>query len=131
MDNELMPFRWRLWERDNMKLKSDYDCDDIDNDETRTIIDKDSMQCTFAIYNGVDYLQGEDDELNTFTVDCFQEDDSMFFDYFEEAYKIDFDKVSGRYVRSVNSLFDGTIDTYGEYKLVLEKVEYEYCSPFD
>ena len=63
----------------------------IDNNEIRTIIDKDSMECTFVVYNGVDYAQEDNDEVNRFTVDCFQENDSMFFDYFEDTYNIDFD----------------------------------------
>lgn len=129
MENELMPFRWRLRERDNLKVRKNYNCEDIDGDEKRTIIDKDSMKCTFAIYNWVDFLQEDDDAANKFTVDCFQKDDSMFFNYFEDTYKVDFDKVSGRYIRSVNSLFDGNRDTYGEYKLVLEEVNYKYCNP--
>ena len=129
MDNELMPFRWRLWDRDNMKVRNNYDCDDVDEDETKTIIDRDSLECTFAVYNWVDYLQEEGDEVNKFTVNCFEEEDSVFFDYFEEEYRVNFDKVSGRYIKSVNSLLDGDVSTYGEYKLVLEKVEYEYCNP--
>jgi hypothetical protein len=131
MENELLPFRWRLRDRQEQMVRSDYDCEDIDDDETRTIIDKDSMECTFAIYNGKDYSQEDRNEVNTFTADCFQENDSTYFDYFEEAYQIDFDKISGKYVKSVSSLFDGNSDTYGEYKLVLEKVEYKYCDPAD
>jgi len=123
MENELMPFRWRLRERDNMRLKDNYDCDGVDNDETRTIIDKDSMKCTFAIYNHDGRVNKIDD------VDCFEDDDSVFFEYFEEEYDVSFDKVSGKYVGSISSLFDGNLGTYGEQKLVLEKVEYEYCNP--
>lgn len=129
MENELMPFRWRLWNRQEQIVRSDYDCEDIDNDEDKTIINKDSMKCTFAIYDGNDHQQVDDDAVNTFVTDCFQEDDSIMFDYFEDTYKIDFDKVSGRYVYPMNTIFDGNVDAYGEYKLVLEKVEYDYCDP--
>jgi hypothetical protein len=129
MKDELMPFRWRLWNRDNMVMRDNYDCDDIDVDEDKTIIDKDTMRCTFAIYNGVNYLQADENEINKFTVDCFEQEDSIFFDYFEDAYQVDFDKVAGKYVKSVKSMLDRKIDTYGEYKLVLEKVSYDYCDP--
>ena len=129
MENELMPFRWRLWNRQEQIVKSNYDCNDINSDEDRTIINKDSMKCTFSIYDGNDHQQVDDNALNTFVTDCFQNDDSIMFEYFEDAYKIDFDKVSGRYVYPVYSIFDGNVHTYGEYKLVLEKVEYDYCDP--
>jgi hypothetical protein len=107
MDNESMPFRWRLRDRDEQMVKDDYDCENMDDNETKTIINKDSMECTFAIYNGKDYSQQDDDDVNTFTVDCFEEEDSISFDYFEESYDIDFDEVSGKYVKSVDWLFDG------------------------
>ncbi len=131
MEDELMPFRWRLRERDNMRIRDNYDCEDMDEDETRTIIDKDSMECEFAIYNGDDYSQLDNDDMNKFTIDCFDKDDSDLFDYFAESdtYNIDFDEVSGRHIESVRDMLDQTIETYGEYKLVLEEVRYDYCNP--
>ena len=129
MDNELMPFWRRLWNRDNLKLREDYDCSSISDNETRTIIDKDTMKCTFVVYNWNNYRQVNDDALNRFTVDCFHDDNSIVFDYFTDNYHVDFDKVSGKYVANVSTLFDRNVDSYGEYKLVLDKVDYDYCDP--
>lgn len=123
MENEYLPFRWRLRERDNLRIRDNYDCED-NNDNDQTIIDKDSMECTFVIYNHDDEVWRLDD------ADCFARSDSQLFDYFElEDYDIDFDKVSGRYTYSIDSLFDRAVKEYWEYKLVLEKVEYDYCDP--
>jgi len=71
MENEIVPFRWRLWDRDEQMVKNNYDCDEIDEDETRTIIDKDSMQCTFVVYDGDNNQQVNEDDVNSFTVPCF------------------------------------------------------------
>jgi hypothetical protein len=51
------------------------------------------------------------------------------FDYFEDEYGVKFNKVSGRMIQDVTNLLNEEIDTYGEYKLVLKDVEYEYCNP--
>jgi hypothetical protein len=75
MEDEQMPFWWRLWERENLKVKDDYDCDDIDDDEERTIIDKDSMVCNFEVYNGGDYNQEDENPIGRFDIDCFEEED--------------------------------------------------------
>ena len=129
MENEIFPFWWRLWNRQEQMVSNTYNCNNININETITIINKDSMKCHFAIYDGKNYQQINDNPLNTFIVDCFEKDNSVIFKYFETEYKIDFDKVSGKYVRSMNAVFGGKVTTYWEYKLVLEKVEYQYCDP--
>ncbi len=131
MENEQLPFRWRLRDRDNMKIKNDYSCGDMNENETKTIIARDSMKCDFAVYNGKDYSQSDDNPMGEFTLPCFNDDNSELFDYFAESdtYGIDFNKVSGRHVESVEEILEETIDTYGEYKLVLEEVRYDYCNP--
>ena len=129
MNNELMPFWWRLWKRTNQFVKSNYNCSAIDTNETVTYIDENSMQCTFAVYDGNRHQQINDNPLHTFVTDCYEKDNSVMFKYFEKAYKIDFDKVAWRYVFNTKSMFNGNVDTYWEYKLVLEKVDFRYCDP--
>ena len=51
------------------------------------------------------------------------------FEYFDEEYPVNFNRVSGRLIKNITSLFNQNIDTYGEYKLVLKDVEFEYCNP--
>jgi len=129
MQNELVPFWWRLWNRQEQIVSSSYNCNNISSNETRTIINKDSMKCTFAVYDGKNHQQINDNPLNNLVLDCFEKDNSIMFKYFEKAYKIDFDKVSGRYIYPTNQLFGGPVNVYGEYKLVLESVDYNYCNP--
>jgi len=129
MENELMPFWWRLWERQEQFVGSNYNCSNINSNESKTYIDKDSMRCTFSVYDGNRHQQINDNPLHTFTTNCYEKDSSVMFNYFEKEYKINFDKVAGRYVFNTKSMFDGSVDTYGEYKLVLEKVDYNYCNP--
>jgi uncharacterized protein (DUF2344 family) len=68
MDNEIMPFWWRLWIKDTQVIEdNDYACkvttnstsyyDKSSNNKTKTILKKDSMICHFAVYNGKTYTQ--------------------------------------------------------------------------
>jgi hypothetical protein len=50
MENELMPFWWRLWKRQE-QFVTNYNCSNIDDDEIITYIDKNSMKCTFSVYD--------------------------------------------------------------------------------
>lgn len=130
MEDELMPFWWRLWERDNLRITSDDNyCEDVDYDEEHTIINKDSMECNFAVYNGKDYQQKDEEPIGTFKRDCFDKDNGNMFDYFYDIYNVNFNRVSGRMIKDITNLLDENIDTYGEYKLVLKDVEYQYCNP--
>lgn len=129
MKDELMPFWWRLWDRQEQMVSSNYNCNTITSNETKTIINKDSMKCTFAVYDWNKHQQLNDNPVNVFVTDCYEKDNSIMFKYFEDAYKINFDKVSWKYVYDTNKMFNGNVDTYWEYKLVLEKIEYNYCNP--
>ena len=128
MENELMPFWWRLWKRQE-QFVTNYNCSNIDDDEIITYIDKNSMKCTFSVYDWNKHKQINDNPLHTFITDCYEKNNSVIFNYFEKAYKIDFTKVAGTYVFNTIVMFDGAVDTYWEYKLVLEKVDYNYCDP--
>jgi hypothetical protein len=50
--------------------------------------------------------------LHTFITDCYEKNNSVIFNYFEKAYKIDFTKVAGTYVFNTIVMFDGAVDTY-------------------
>lgn len=129
MENELMPFWRNIRNKQEQTVSSTYDCNDIDSDETKTIINKDSMKCTFSIYDGNNHQQIDNDPVNTFKTSCFEKDNSIMFRYFENTYNIDLDKASGKYIFSTNAIFDENNKVYWEYKIVLEKIEYEYCDP--
>ena len=131
MNNELVPYRWRLWIKDTQTVEDDYRCSavassDRSSTNSKTILKESSMKCHFAVYNG-NHKQW-DDPIMTFTEDCFNEnfDEYDMYRYFDDYHKTSSDWAS---FNSVLSLTDGnTIDEFGEYKLVLEKVEYKYCN---
>ncbi|MCF7834854.1 DUF11 domain-containing protein [Candidatus Gracilibacteria bacterium] len=124
---EVLPFRWNL-EGDN--IVDENDCEDADPGD----ILEDSLRCTFKIYNGHGNEEADDDEAYRITKDCNvdERDGNQMFDYFEDlADQIYFslDNAFGKYYFRVNDFVKN--DVYGEYKLMLEKVEYEYCNGND
>jgi hypothetical protein len=140
MENELFPFWWRIWQRDGIKMVNWWDskrCNSYSTAEN-TVINKDTMKCTFSVYDWKGYNQAKKKALNTFTVDCFIENNSNVDKYFEPFDKdtcafswcVDFDKVAARQIWNVSTLLWNRWNksTYWEYKLALEKVEYQYCS---
>lgn len=93
------------------------------------------MQCTFALYNGDENNQAQRDEITTFRLPCDedQRDKDNLYRYFSDRYKqnndfyysLKFDS-PGKYVIEIDGdKFDP--DNYGEHKLVLEQVSYNYC----
>ena len=142
MENELFPFWWRIWQRDGIKMVNWWNSSSCSNYSTskNTVINRDTMKCTFSVYDGKTYNQGKNKALNTFTVKCFMDNDSSVDNYFKPfatgvdtcAFSrcVDFDKVAGRQVWNVVPTLlwnKWKWDTYGEYKLALEKVQYQYC----
>lgn len=83
--------------------------------------------CTFSVYNG-DNTEEDGDPLYTITKKCNEDSrgTSPLFSYFtnQQNQLWSLKNAFGKYFVDSNE-FKGT--TYGEYKIVLEKVEYDYC----
>ncbi|MFZ2151142.1 MAG: hypothetical protein WAZ12_05195 [Candidatus Absconditicoccaceae bacterium] len=128
---EVLPFRWEL---EGNNIVDENDCSDADNGD----ILKDSLRCTFKVFNGKNNLQEDDDPTLRITKDCDvdERDGHQMFDYFEdladEIYH-SLDNAFGKYYFTANNSNNGFLvdNTYGEYKLVLDKVSYDYCDGSD
>ena len=153
MDKEIMPFWWRLWLKE-ANLVGDNGCyqeEIIFDDDTSaskvwtlsprskwTLLKKSSMLCTFSIYNWYDKLQWTTNSAQTFTLPCFTWQSQFttlpIYQYFRKTHQTtDFDWWS--YYATVNFILwwlkNKNDITYWEYKLVLEKVDYQYCDKTD
>ena len=120
---EILPFRWDLeWSN----IVDEDDCEDADNWD----ILKDSLICTFKVFNWNNNQQYDDDY--TYKTEKYCDVDernwNVIFDYFED-HKYDIfhslEHPFGKYYFTVNNFLAS--NTYGEYKLTLDKVEYKYC----
>jgi hypothetical protein len=120
-----MPFRWTL----DIKPKTletknaNHQCDPGD-------IKRDTMWCTFKIYNG-DKTQLDNTDAKTFREPCYNIDGrsayTTLFDYFKNSNAFASQaKAFGRFTFTISSAV--TKQVYGEYKLVLDEVNYEYCN---
>lgn len=124
-EDEFLPF-WRDVERDSSEtVRSVSQCDS--NDDGKVI--EDSMTCSFAIYH-----RGA--IFGTIEMPCKQDmwDDKELFDYFlDDSLALWVDQFAyqtaenafGRYYIQMSNAFQP--QTYGEYKLSLEKVSYDFC----
>ena len=149
MENEIMPFWWRLWLKDN-QVVGDNGCDQDSTYTTSdkstssntnsslsprsngTLLRKNSMDCTFSIYNWSNKLQWTTNSKQTFTLPCFNNQGDFttleIYKYFRENHKTE-NFNWGTEILTVNTLLNwiNSSTRYWEYKLVLEKVDYEYC----
>jgi hypothetical protein len=93
-------------------------------------IPEENMYCTFSIYNG-DNKESNANPIYTFTKKCNENNwNGQIFDYFLSQQNLigSLKNAFGKY--SIDS--DNFVDTtFGEYKLVLERVEYDYCRDND
>ena len=150
MDEEIMPFWWRLWLKDS-QVVGDNGCYQDSAYATReksssstssslspwdkwTLLKKSSMYCTFSIYNWTNKLQW-DSAVTTFRLPCFEWQSAFtslaIYKYFRDHHQTNNLNWWASYA-TINMLLwwlqnNKKITTYWEYKLVLEKVEYEYC----
>ncbi len=156
MDNEIMPFRWRLWLKDDQIVgdngcyqdsayANEYNSEKALSSNTSsslsprskwTLLKKSSMKCTFAIYNGFNKLQWTTNSVQRLRLPCFEWQDNLYslpiYHYFISNHGTN--NINwGSYYTTVNSLLNwiNNKTTYWEYKLVLEEVEYEYCDKSD
>lgn len=116
MPGEILPFWWDV-EVDKWAIDSYEDCD---QDEIWSVI-KDSMICEFAVMHNSD----GDEVVDTFSFPCNQSLDYDIFNTFTSTTSefTDVDDSFGRFLIELND----NIDSYWEYKIRLEKVEYNYC----
>ncbi|MFA5747972.1 MAG: hypothetical protein WC872_02550 [Candidatus Absconditabacterales bacterium] len=121
---ERFPFR-RTIEGKNITKNDHTNCSSSDEGK----ILRKSMKCTFKIYNG---YNKEEDEKRAFskTQDCYQPNgwnNSTLFQYFEN-HKTDLyfslQTAFGKYFYNTNEFVN---KTFGEYKLALDSVTYDYC----
>lgn len=169
MDNELLPFWWRLWDKKNndnsRQIVSNYDCKAsqayiVDSSDVKVLssaknnwdvkgssissklttntstyssndgvtkIKKDSMICHFSVYNWSHWQWTA--PITEFAGPCFNNNykDSAIFNYFSKTHQT-LNKASWRNLATVASIMNRLVNKeYWEYKLVLDKVEYEYC----
>ena len=125
MNNEIMPFWWRLWIENAETTSSEQRCNNWDNENT-TLLWKPSMKCHFAVYNW-NHKQWEQ-RIQHYVTGCYNDyfDEEGIFEYFKEHHQTSADWAS---IATVNAVTHGLSNTeYWEYKLVLEKVEYQYCA---
>ncbi len=121
---ELLPFRWTLDAKKNIIAGNT--CENKPDGKIPT----DSIYCTFGIYNGD--TSEEDDPIYTIREKCNEDNrgNMSLFSYFTN-------QQNG--LRSLKNAFgkyyipsdDFVTDTFGEYKVVLDKVEYKYCRSDD
>lgn len=126
MDNEILPFWWRVWIKDTQRVVSEDEC--YWYTQNKTLLLEDSMLCHFAVYNGKSYSQMNSQPASRFVTECFNDNFKRpIYDYFSGTHKTTANWSS---IATINALLDtqNHIDEYWEYKLVLEEVEYRYCT---
>lgn len=149
MENEIIPFWWRLWLKDNQlvwdnwcyadasysdsyeKWSSSNSNSSLSPRSKGTLLKKSSMNCTFAIYNWSNKLQWTTNSVQTITLPCFNKQENFntlkIYKYFIKNHQTE-NFNWGTEILTVNALLNwNQTKRYWEYKLVLEKVDYEYC----
>ncbi|HMS91198.1 MAG TPA: hypothetical protein PKC87_03205, partial [Candidatus Absconditabacterales bacterium] len=116
---EILPFRWTLDYKENIIPGNS-----CDGEEERKIPEE-SIMCTFNVYNGV-HTEADGDPLFTIVKKCNTDDrgNDPLFDYFLHQGWRSLTNSFGRYALNTDEFVD---DIFGEYKLSLDKVSYNYC----
>lgn len=112
---EILPFRWYIQNNDNI-VQGESNCHNLDDGD----IPADSMKCFFSVYKN----QLENPIIDDVQLDCAidQWNNDVYYNFFEQHYA-DAANALGKYSFPIGNAFD----TFGEYKVVLERVEYDYC----
>ena len=123
-EGEYLPF-WRTVDNKNLLTKKE-DCS-ISNENK--ILNDDTLKCTFKIYNG-SHLQSQDNPISDeIVLPCNRNtwDNNKLFDYISSIGK-DRWSLKNAFGKYYTLLKKTTLDgVYGEYKLVLDHVDYKYC----
>jgi len=124
---EVLPFRREL-EGNNIVNRSN--CNGVANGK----ILKDSLRCVFKIFNWNNNQQYDGNPTFSIEKDCDVDErwtDNMFQYFKDHADDIFYSlqHAFGKYYFIANNSNNGFLrnETYGEYKLVLDKVRYDYC----
>jgi len=121
----MLPFRWTLDGSKNIIPGSS--CEG----QPEGKIPEESIYCTFNIYNG-DNQEIDNDPLFTMTKKCNEDNrnNSPLFSYFldQQNQWRSLKNAFGKYYINTNVL---DTDIFGEYKIVLDRVEYDYCRDDD
>lgn len=118
-EKELMPFRWKL-ETKNIVDTNSTTCEP-------DTIRQDSLKCTFNIYNW-DHRQPGAPAAIFQDQDCYNPDGRSgdIYDLFRNnPYYESENTAFGKYAFNISPAITDHI--YGEYKIVLDEVNYEYC----
>lgn len=114
-ENEWLPFRWKLDNKKNPVVRDESACT-----RTRQWSIK-NVRCTFVLSN----WENKDINLDMNNVDCNDKASGAMFKYFSDSTKNAF----GIFAKKIdNNITEGR---YGEYKLTLKKVTYDYCDNGD
>ena len=109
---EILPF-WRELEIDEDRLTSSYNCVEPNS------IPAETLECDFAVYKNM-----FENPVYTRTTNCYEDEwNDVLFDYFETAYAAHIQNAVGKYYFPLGE----AIQEFGEYKLILEAVRYDYC----
>ena len=109
--NEYLPFR--------RAVDGDYRAADTCNDTTHVAnsIRRNSLMCNFSIRDSKNNI------VKTINTPCKNTSTARIFNYFSTIAGTSYSNAYGKFT----ALLDD-IDVYGEYKLSLDEVAYEYCS---
>jgi len=122
-----MPFRWTL--EINKKTLDTVSSENSAHECEPGDINRDSMDCTFEIYNG-ENKQSDEHPTKTFTEKCYNPNGrtnytTLFQPFTNSTLFPSQAKAFGRYAFDISSSL--TDDIFGEYKLSLASVKYDYC----
>lgn len=109
----MLPFRWNL-QKDGNRITDGATCTRPNSIPVETMI------CEFSIYKSDLY-----NPIYNWRTPCFQDSwDDEYFDFFKNTPLYhDSNSALGRYYYPIGN----NLTKFGEYKLTLESVEYEYC----
>ena len=119
--SELLPFRWTLDNTGN--IINGNSC----NGQPDGKIPSDTIKCFFKIYNG-DYPESNGVAVDSFQSQCNENarGNYLAFKYFlaKQNERRSLKNAFGKYYRDAS---DFVHNTFWEYKIVLDKVSYQYC----
>ncbi len=115
-EDEILPFRWDLDKSVDTNITAGNTCTQPNSIPVGT------MQCTFSFYAPNELNRGS--HIAQFTTPCFGDswDNDIYFDFFKNTFT-DSNNALGRYRWQLPD----SLNKFGEYKVRLDSVEYEYC----
>jgi hypothetical protein len=114
---EILPFRWDLDKSVNTNLTAGNTCTQPNSIPVGT------MMCTFSFYAPNEMNPGS--HIAQFTTPCFGDSwgNDVYFNFFKNTFA-DSNNALGRYQWTLPN----SLNKYGEYKVRLDRVQYQYCN---